>query len=169
MSGAAGIEAPMTLSAGEVDPELIDDNGHMAALAYATAFSRASKELIDRLRVSSRFRHEDDRTVFILHWHITYLREVMAGARLRVTGRLLDRDEKLIHYFIEMHVEGEGSYLAATSEHMEIHIDLTTRRSAPFLPHVAKILDAHVAAQSHLPWPPQAGHMAIRRKEGGPQ
>ena len=166
MSGAAGVEAPMTLSAGEVDPELIDDNGHMAALAYAAAFSRASKELIDRLHVSSRFQHEDNRTVFILHWHVTYLREVMAGARLRMAGRLLDRGDKLIHYFIEMHVEGEEGYLAATSEHMEIHIDLATRRPAPFLPHIARILDSHVAAQAHLPWPSQAGHMAIRRKEG---
>lgn len=167
MSEAGGIEAPITLSLDEVDPELIDDNGHMAALAYATVFSRASKEFLDRLRVGSRYLNEDGRTVFILHWHVTYLREVMEGARLRITGRLLDRGDKLIHYFIEMHVEGEEGYLAATSEHMEIHIDLATRRPAPFLPHIAQLLDAHLAAQAHLPRPPQAGHMAIRRKEGG--
>ena len=30
----------------------------------------------------------------------------MEGARLRISGRILDRDDKLVHYFIEMHVEG---------------------------------------------------------------
>ena len=166
MSGAGGIEGQITLSLDEVDPALIDDNGHMAALAYATVFARASKELLDRLRVGSRFLNEDNRTVFILHWHLTYLREVMEGAHLRMTGRLLDRGDKLIHYFIEMHVEGEEGYLAATSEHLEIHIDLATRRPAPFLPHIGRVLDAHLTAQAHLPWPPQAGHMAIRREAG---
>ena len=110
---------------------------------------------------------------FISFFAIIFLRigypyelEWMEGSVAGHVDRVL-RGDKLIHYFIEMHVEGEEGYLAATSEHMEIHIDLATRRPAPFLPHIAQLLDAHLAAQAHLPRPPQAGHMAIRRKEGG--
>jgi hypothetical protein len=46
----------------------------------------------------------------------------------------------------------ENNVLAATSEFLGAHIDMRTRRTAPFAQHIAENIDRLVAEHSALDW-----------------
>ena len=78
------------------------------------------------------------------------------GAPLRFTTRLLDFDQKRIHYFHEMHHAEEG-YLAATNEILSLHVSGETRRSAPMSSGIQNRLAQVFEDHRSSPPPPQAG------------
>ena len=83
---------------------------------------------------------------------------------MRVEYQLLDWDEKRMHYFGRMY-HADENYLAATSEQISLHVNLETRRTAPFPVGVQEKLKALMAAHAGLPKPEEAGRIiGIRRK-----
>ena len=90
--------------------------------------------------------------------NVTYVQEVHEGDPLRFTTRILNCDEKRIHFWHEMYHATEG-YLAATNELLSLHIDLTNRRVGPMAPEITewvrKICDRH----STLPEPSGVGRL----------
>ena len=60
-----------------------------------------------------------------------YLRELHAGDPVRVTFQLLDYDAKRMHYFEQLFHATDG-WISATSENMTLHVDMTTKKVAPF-------------------------------------
>ena len=146
-----------------VAPEWIDYNGHMNVGYYVVAFDRASDKLFDGLDLGVDYRNATDCSIFIAEAHVTYDREVAEGAPLRFMTRILDADQKRIHYFHEMYHADEG-YLAATNELMALHVDLGARRVCPFpeshMPAIMALAEQHAG----LPRPTGAGRvMKIRR------
>ena len=88
--------------------------------------------------------------------NVDYVREVFAGHTVRVVSRLVDHDRKRLHYFHQMFHAADG-WLAATNEIVAIHVDMATRRSAPFSDETAARLAAMGTAHAALPTPPSSG------------
>ena len=149
----------------EIPPEWTDRNGHMNVAYYVLAFDRATDVFYDRLGTGWSYLARERRSLFTLSMNVDYLREVVAGDSVRVVSRLIDHDDKRIHYFHEMRHAQEG-YLAATSELLAMHVNMATRRSEPFPLDVRERLAALKAAHAASPFPPQVGRKLGIRGRG---
>ena len=137
-------------------PEWIDYNGHMNLAYYVVVFDQATDVLYDRMGIWLPYRKATGNSCFTVETHTIYEQEVNVGDRLRVHTRLLGADAKRLHYFHEMfHIE--GGYRAAVQELMALHVDLSTRRTAPFPPDRAAAIQAALASSAALPMPKEAG------------
>ncbi|MEQ8585634.1 MAG: thioesterase family protein [Thalassobaculaceae bacterium] len=133
-----------------VRPDWIDYNGHMNVGYYLVAFDMATEAVCVHLGVGEAYRRARDASIFVLEAHVTYDREVVEGAPLAFRSRIVDHDAKRFHLIHEM-VHAEEGFLAATNELMCMHVDLTTKRSAPLpedaLAKVAALHAEHLAAE----------------------
>jgi len=148
----------------KVESAWIDLNGHMNMAYYHLLFDESLDKLFTDLGIGWEYTQSGKGTSFTAEVHVCYLAELNEGDPVRVTYQLLDWDAKRIHVFGCMYHGTEG-YLAATSEQMCIHVDLTTRRVTPFpdeiQTRIASLMEAHRA----LPRPEQAGRViGIRKK-----
>ena len=76
----------------------------------------------------------------------------------------MDYDEKRLHYFQTMTNQTTGD-LAATSENLAIHVDMTTRRAAPFPQGILERIETLHQAHADLPVPERLGStIGIRKK-----
>ncbi|MEQ8230054.1 MAG: thioesterase family protein [Rhodospirillales bacterium] len=151
-----------------VQPDWIDYNGHMNLAYYVLVFDHATDALQDIVGLDAAYREATGGSIFVVEAHLTYDNEVVLGEEMRIRTRVMDVDAKRLHLFHEMYAgdddNGEGR-LAATNELMILHVDLKTRRTAPFPETVFSTLVRMKADQSALPRPPQAGrHIEIKKK-----
>lgn len=147
-----------------VPPEWADYNGHMNVGYYVVAFDKASDAVLEHLGLGESYRFTEEASVFVLEAHVTYDREVHPGDRLRFTTQFLDHDSKRLHLFHRMYHATDG-YLAATNELMIMHMDLKTRRSAPFPAKAESRIAELQQAHEILPRPEAAGRViGIRRR-----
>jgi acyl-CoA thioester hydrolase len=149
-------------------PEWTDYNGHMNLAYYLLAFDHATDDFFGVLDVGHAYRLRAGHSLFTLEAHVTYERELNAGDPLRVTTQLLDADAKRLRYFHRMY-HAEAGFLAATNELLSIHVNLSTRRAAPFPQEAAARIGALLAEHRKLPFPAQAGRtIAMRRPARAP-
>jgi acyl-CoA thioester hydrolase len=71
---------------------------------------------------------------------------------VQVSVLLVGADEKRLHTFEELRHASEG-WLSATSENMTIHVDMTTRKTAPFPPDIRTRIETLANAHSTLQRP----------------
>jgi len=150
--------APLICPQRTVERAWIDYNGHMNMAYYNVVFDQALDHVFDRLGIGADYVNAGRGSVFTAEIHVTYLRELKLGDPLLVTFQLLDWDDKRIHYFEEMSHARDG-YLAATSEQIGLHVDLTTRKAAPFPIDVQPRIDALMRAHRELPRSDRVGHV----------
>ena len=85
-----------------------------------------------------------------------YLRELHEGDPVRATFQLLDYNSKRMHYFQQLFHATDG-WVSATSENMTLHVNMATKKVAPF----PEKRDAHAgrmkASHARLPRPEAAG------------
>ncbi len=158
------IEPPLCLYTGVVPPQWIDYNGHMNVAYYVLAFDYATDAFMESLGMGREYRERAQCSTFVVETHVNYQRELVAGDPMRVTTQLLGFDSKRIHYFHRLYHARKG-FLAATTELMVIHVELTERHSAsmplPAMDRLSVLMAAHV----QLPRPPQSGRvMGVRAK-----
>ena len=141
---------------GRVLAEWIDINAHMNVAYYVLAFDLAVDRLWERFGITGDHVRTQSSSTFAVECHITWQRELQADAPFVVTSEVLAYDSKRIHQFMRMYHTDDG-YLAATAEWMNLHVDLETRRVAPW-PHTvhARIADFS-RDQSGGPMPDEAG------------
>ena len=70
-------------------------------------------------------------STFTAEVHVRYLREIREGDPVRVEFQLLDYDAKRIYYFETLR-HAEQGWVSATSENMTLHVDMGTKKVAPF-------------------------------------
>jgi len=158
------IDAPLRLHSATIRPEWIDYNGHMNVAYYVLAFDHATDAFFDFLGLTDAYRRDNNASTFALEAHVNYLRELHEGDAVRIETHLLDHDHRRMHFFHSMIHESEG-HLAATSEWINTHVDMTTRRSADFFPPVEERLAAVLKAHAHLDPPINKGRViAIKRR-----
>lgn len=158
------VPAPLPVHRETVLPEWIDYNGHMNVAYYVLAFDHAADSFFDYFGMTEAYRETHNVSTFALETHITYQRELKAGDPIRFEVQLLDLDDKRFHYMNRMYHEADG-HLAATAEWISIHMDMATRKSAPFRDDIMANLRAIREAHKDLPPPPEAGRtIGIRRR-----
>ena len=140
--------APFLSSIMQIEPQWIDYNGHLNMAYYNVMFDRAIDELWVQFGIGPTYMKERHGSTFTAECHVRYLREIHLGDPVQVSILLVGADEKRLHTFEELRHAGEG-WLSATSENMTIHIDMTTRKTAPFpsdiRARIEKIANAHRA------------------------
>ncbi len=141
---------------GEVREDWIDVNDHMNVAYYVLAFDYGIDTLWDRIGITSDHIRRNNSSTFAVDCQVTYQREMKFDAPYIITTQVLAYDEKRIHQFMRMY-HAEESYLAATSEWMNLHVDLNERRVAPWPQRVFDRIGLFVAGQGEWPYPDEGG------------
>lgn len=159
-----GFDAPYHVTGLHVKEEWIDYNGHLNMAFYHVLFDNAVDIAFAEFGMGPDYVTERGASFYTMEAHINYLREIHLNDPLRVSLHLLDYDAKRVHYFMEMFHEKDG-WLAATTEHLCMHVDMTEKRSSPFPDDVvAKIAEMH-EAHKDLPRADNVGRViGIKRK-----
>ena len=127
-------------------------------------FDRAVDHFYDLLGVGAQYTESGAGSCFTMEVHVHYLNEVSLDDELELHLQLLDYDRKRLHYFQQMYHKDKG-YLAATSEQLALHVNMTTRRAEAFPSVVMQTLDVMAETHFALPIPEQVGHtIGIKRK-----
>ena len=158
---------PFELHGETILPAWCDYNGHMNLAYYVLVFDHATDAFWDTLGIGLDYRDRTNNSTFGVESHITYDREVLEGDEVRCTTQLLGFDDKRIHYFHRMY-HAEHGYLAATTELLSVHVDLTVRRVAPMPRDVQARLDDTMESHRAFGPPDQAGRvigLGSRRKK----
>ena len=139
-----------------IPPEWIDSNGHLNLAYYIVVFDHALDVAFEALDIGTDYRRRTGNSSFAAETHTLYRREVREGDRVRVSTRVLGADAKRLHLFQEMTHVASGE-VSATHEQMCLHIDMATRRVAPWPADRQAALQAAIRADAALPVPPAAG------------
>lgn len=158
-------QVPFISSRMEVIQDWIDYNGHLNMAYYNVLFDRGADEAFALLGMGPDYARDRKLTTYTAEIHVCYVRELHLGHQVRSTLQLLDHDEKRFHYFQEL--RHEDGWLAATSEVLTLHVDMTGPKVSAFPPDIVARLDAMRVAHAALPFPDRAGRsIGIRRKAG---
>lgn len=148
--------APFVSSAMRVEPGWVDYNGHLNMVYYNVMFDRAVDEALCLLGLGPGYVEDRGASFFTAEVHVRYLRELPPDAPVRVTLHLVDYDEKRVHMFQSLHHGVEG-WVSATSEQVALHVDMASRRVAPFPDDVLERIATMRAAHAALPQPEGIG------------
>jgi acyl-CoA thioester hydrolase len=146
----------MTVSSGRVEPAWIDVNHHMNVAYYVLAFDRGVDALWNQFGITDQYIEQQRNSTFAVETHITYQRELRLDERYIITSQILAYDAKRIHQFMRMY-HAEERYLAATAEWMNLHVDLDTRRVAPWPDDILANIQALATGQTFGQRPTEAG------------
>ncbi len=153
MGEVADLSQPILTQSRIVPLDWTDYNGHMTESRYLDAFAQSTDRLMEIIGCDAEYIASGG-SYFTAETHIRHLDEVHAGHPIQVKTRVIMGAGKKMHLWHEMF---EGDRLLATGEHMLLHVDLATRRSAPPAAHIeanlAQIAEAHAA----LPTPEGLG------------
>jgi acyl-CoA thioester hydrolase len=141
-----------------VEPAWIDYNGHMNMAYYHILFDRALDEGLEIVGLGPDYLEERKASFFVAEVHTLYKRELKMHDSVRVTLQLIDFDEKRIHYYMEIRHAAEG-WVAATMEGLSLHIEMESRKVAPFPGDIAANLAVMKAAHSRLTKPQALGRV----------
>ena len=154
---------PFRSSIMQIEPQWIDYNGHLNMAYYNVLFDRCSDEAFEIMGMGPDYARERKLTIYTAEVHVCYVQELHLSHRVTVTFQLLDHDEKRLRAYQEIrHVDG---WLAATSETLSLHIDMTGPKVAPFPADIQAKVEAMRAAHVGLSMPERAGRsIGIKRK-----
>ncbi|WP_336056768.1 thioesterase family protein [Nitratireductor sp. CH_MIT9313-5] len=147
--------APHLSSVFEVEKDWIDYNGHMNMAYYTVIFDRAADELFLEMNMGPDYAAERRLTIYTAEIHLSYIRELHQGHRVRVRTQLLDHDTKRLHLYQEIH--HEDGWLAAACECLSLHIDMNGPKVTPFPDDIAETIETMQREHADLPHPQRAG------------
>lgn len=144
-----------------VGEEALDAMGHMNVRWYVGFFDEGTWAFMDHIGLTPEYWQEKQAGMAALEQHIRYYQEVRLGENILIKTRLLARSAKRIH-FMHFMVNESKNVLAATSELVATHMDLSARRSSPFADSVAQSLDNLLTQHHQLKWEvPTCGVMRV--------
>jgi acyl-CoA thioester hydrolase len=157
--------SPFLVSDLSIKPEWIDYNGHLNMAYYLVLFDQCVDAAFEEFGLGPDYVKERNASFYTLEVHIAYLQELTLEDKVNVELRMLDYDTKRTHYFEEMY-HAEKGYLAATMECICMHVDMNTKRGAPFPDDVYARIGAMYERHKDLPVPSQVGNViGIKRKD----
>jgi carnitine 3-dehydrogenase len=149
------VPAPLRLYSTAVPPEWVDYNGHMSEWCYLLAFGDNADAFFRYVGIDEQYRAAGH-SLYTVQTHLHHRREASQGDALTMTLRLLDHDDKRVHIFHEMFLEG-GDVLLATAEQMLVHVDMSAGRSSPMPQALRGRLAAIQRTHAQLPLPAAVG------------
>jgi acyl-CoA thioester hydrolase len=158
------IPSPFVSSTMRIEPQWIDFNGHLNMAYYVVFFDRAVDELYKLLGLGPTYLEKYAHSTMVAEMHVRYLREVHETAPLRIRCHLLTYDSKRIHLFEEL-VHATENWVSATCETMTLHVDMRSKKVAPFPASVLAALDRMQKAHAQLPMPDGTGRSVSMLKK----
>ena len=137
-----------------VERAWIDYNGHMTEWAYLKLFGDTTDVLLAQIGSGPDYV-AGGHSFYTVESHLRHLGQARLGEAIAVATHLLGADAKRLHLFHTM--TGGDCSVIATAEHMLVHVDTTTERSAPMGAEVAAAVAALVSSHADLPRPDAAG------------
>jgi len=146
---------PLRMPIVEMPPHWVDYSGHVNQSRYLQLISNATDALLHSIGIDGEYRSNSG-NYYTAETHLTHLRELHVGDRVQVLTQVLGADDKRLHLYYVITREGDER-AAATGEQMLIHVDPTSRRSAPAKGCVRENLLELVRLHAKLPLPERAG------------
>lgn len=134
---------------GTVYPWHCDHVGHMNVMWYVGKFDEATWQLFNAMGLTPSYLHAHQRGMAAVDQHITYAKEVHAGAVVSVSTSVKEVHAKRIVFVHEMRNDESGEVVARTSL-TAVHMDTNARRSCAFPPAVLE------AARALIPTAPES-------------
>jgi len=133
-------------------------------LAYFSLIcDHATDAVMEWLDLGRTYREQTGGSIFVVEAHLTYDREVSAGDEMRVETLAMECGAKKMRLFHRLLHAGSGEQ-AATNEALILHVDLNTRRVAPWPADGMERIRGLVAAHQDVARPPEVGrHVGARR------
>ena len=156
---------PFRSSIMQIEPQWIDYNGHLNMAYYNVMFDRAVDQLWLELGLGPAYMKERNGSTFAVECHVRYLREIHLSDPVQISVWLLAADDKRLHVFEELRHAAEG-WISATSENMTLHVDMNSRKVAPFPSDIRKRIEAVAKAHAVVPRPEGIGRniaMPVKR------
>lgn len=153
MQDIPDLSQPILTQSRIVPLDWTDYNGHMTESRYLDAFAQSTDRLMEIIGADAEYIASGG-SYFTAETHIRHIDEVHAGDPIEVRTRVVLGAGKKMHLWHEM-ISGER--LLATGEHMLLHVDLKTRRSAPPAGHIEANLVRIAEAHAALPAPEGLG------------
>ena len=153
---ATPIATPFQSAPVTIEPEWLDGNGHLNMAFYLVVSERGLDQAWSAMGIGWEYARETGLSTFTAEAHVRYLRELRGDAPALVTFQMLGVDEKRIHGVSEIRSAEDGT-VAATTEQLWLHVDLTARRVTPWPAHVRDRLEQWRATHANLPVPEWAG------------
>ena len=152
----------------QVETDWIDYNGHLNMAYYNVLFDRTVDEAFALFGLGPDYIKERNASFFTAEVHLCYLRELEEGDRVHCELQFLDFDAKRAHFFQTLyHSDGWAS---ATQEQMSLHVDMQSKRVAPWPDDVLERIEAMHESHAALPPPDRAGRViGIKRKVAEPK
>ena len=127
-----------------VEPRFIDAMGHMNVAWYVHLFDQATWAFFDVLGIDQEYRRRAQTGMFAVEQHVRYLGELREGDPLEIHSRLLELKPRAL---ILAHVMTDPTRgrVAAVTEVVGVHVDLRTRKAAPFPQELFASMSARLA------------------------
>lgn len=139
-----------------------DINGHLNIRHYVGIASEGLDESLIDVGIAQNWPTVSGQGIFSAEHHMTYLSELRTGDRISVRVRVIGRSERAAHVVAYL-LDESHQRVSYVMEEIFLHIDMASRRSAPWPDDVAAALDRRVDAEAELPWQPAlSGSMALR-------
>ncbi len=138
-----------------------DANGHLNVRHYTGIASEGLDASLVECGIPKMWPTKGH-ACFSAEHHLTYLAELRTGERMSGRVRLLGRSERAAHVLVYL-LNDTREVVSFVMEEIFLHIDLETRRTAPWPEDVAAGLDQRVARDAELPWEADvSGSLALR-------
>lgn len=138
-----------------------DANGHLNVRHYTGIASEGLDESLVPQGISQNWPAKGH-ACFSAEHHLVYLAEMRTGDKMSTRVRLLGRSERAVHALAYL-LDDTHQRLSFVMEEIFLHIDMETRRTAPWPADVAAALDERIAEDARLPWEPDvSGSMSLR-------
>ena len=146
-----------------VPPEFEDFNGHMSIAHHMAIQNEAGPKFLEVMGLTEEHLAERRTSIFDAEHHLLYMGEVMVGDEVAVHGRMIGRSEKAVHG-IAFLADLTREELSSTLEWVSIHVDLDSRRPAPWPDDLAALIDDAIARDDAGWEPPLCGSMGVSRE-----
>lgn len=158
----AQLAALPAFAAQSVPAAFEDINGHLNIRHYVGIASEGLDESLVAAGIPQNWPTVAGQAVFSAEHHMSYVSELRTGDRISVRVRLVGRSERAAHAVVYL-VDDTHERLSYVMEEIFLHIDMESRRTAPWPDDVAAALDERIAADADLDWAPAlSGSMALR-------
>jgi acyl-CoA thioesterase FadM len=139
-----------------------DVNGHLNVRHYTGIASEGLDEALVELGIPQNWPTTAGHACFSAEHHLVYLDELRTGSSMSARVRLLGRSERAAHALVYL-LDDTNRQLSFVMEEIFLHIDMGTRRTAPWPEDVATNLDQRVTEDAALPWVADtSGCLALR-------
>ena len=145
--GEPDFPTPFARYTGEVLAAWIDSNDHMNLAYYVVLFDHGTDAIYAALGLGAGYKQRHRAGTFAVETHTLYRAELRLGARVDVETLVVGVDAKRLH--LAHTLRGPEGNVSAMQEILLLHVDLESRRVAPWpveiLANLRAARDAHAA------------------------